>query len=117
MLRAMLRYVLGGVPRLPAPGGWLLGTVAGLALVGLNLTWEHEIWPTTPGMHKLLPGVFLGLVLALLPQLAWWGWRWLRAYAGPQWLRWLATCAYLAATTVAALLWMLALAGAAYLWG
>ena len=111
-MRAVLRYLLAGVPGPPAPGGWLLGTAAGLALVALNLAFERELWPHTPTVRQTLPVAASVLALALLPQALWWGWRWLRAYAGPWWLRWLATCAYLAATTVAAMLWLLLLVGA-----
>ena len=116
-MRAVVRYVAGGVPGPPAPGRWLVATAGLLGLVLLNLAWEHELWSTTPAMRRLLPGALLRLLLALLPQVAWWEWRWLRAYAGPWWLRWLATCAYLGATAVAGLLWVVGLAGMAYFLG
>jgi hypothetical protein len=88
---------------------WL--TLGGLAVGALNLVFLAEIWPHTPAAAVALLVLLWLLVLALLPQAAWWAWRWLRAYAGPGWVRVLATAVLLSGTCVVLVGWLAVLVG------
>ena len=82
----------------------------GLAFCALNLAFRHEIWPGTPRAETVL-GMGLRLcTLLLLPQLAWCGWRWVRAWRLPRVLRGLASAAYLAGAGIMGGLWLALLA-------
>ncbi len=91
----MRKLLLAGLWPLPPLGLRLWLTLAGLAVGVLNLVFLAEIWPHTPAAATTLLVLLWLLVLALLPQATAWAWRWLRAYAGPGWVRVLATAAFL----------------------
>jgi hypothetical protein len=107
----MRRLIFAGLWPLP-PLGLRLGlTLAGLVVGALNLVFLAEIWPHTPAAAVALLVLLWLLLLALLPQAAWWAWRWLRAYVGPSWVRVLATAAFLGGASVVLLGWLAILVG------
>lgn len=83
------RHFLPHWPEVPAR---LWGTGAGLALVGLSLLFEQEIWPNSPqaefwtwvALTLLLVAGGLQTIGVLL--------RWPMSYSGPRWLRWALEC-------------------------
>ncbi len=94
------------------PLGLRLGlTLAGLAVGVLNLVFLAEVWPHTPAAAVVLLVLLWLLVLALLPQAARWAWRGLRAYAGPGWVRVLATAVFLSGAGVVLVGWLAVLLG------
>jgi hypothetical protein len=105
----MRRLLFAGLWPLPPLG--LRLTLAGLALGVLNLVFLAEVWPHTPVAATTLLVLLWLLLLALLPQGTWWAWRWLRAYAGPGWVRVLATAACLGGAGVVLLGWLAVLVG------
>lgn len=112
----MLKQLFAGLFPLPALGNRLAFTLLAMMAGAFNLVYLQEIWPHTPAA-KLVLSVVLWLVgLALLPQLMWWSWRWLRAYTGPGWVQLLATAAYLTGACVALVAWLTLLMAAPLVW-
>lgn len=107
----MREQLLVGLWPPPAPGTRLGLTLAGLAIGALNLAFLAEIWPHTPAARPRLLALEWLLVLALVPQALWWAWRWRRAYAGPGWLRVLATAVFLSGAGATLFLWLAVLVG------
>ena len=108
----MFNRLLTGLFPLPPLGRRLVFTLLATAAVGLNLLCLPELWPHTPNACRVLAVALWLLGLALVPQLMWWVWRWLRAYTGPGWVRLLATAAYLAGACVALVGWLALLVAA-----
>jgi hypothetical protein len=107
----MRRLRFAGLLPSPPLGLRLWLTLGGLAVGALNLVFLAEIWPHTPAAAVALLVLLWLLVLALLPQAAWWAWRWLRAYAGPGWVRVLATAVFLSGACVVLVGWLAVLVG------
>ena len=95
---------------------WL--TLASLAFGVLNLAFVAELWPHTPGARPWLLGLEWLLLLTLPPQCVGWARRWLRAYAGPGWVRLLATLGFVTVACLGLVVWfvLLALPIGAWLW-
>ncbi len=103
----MFKGWLAGIGAPPPLGPRLWLTLAAGAGGAANLIFLREIWPHTPAAKAMLVPGTCATGLLLLPQLLWWAWRWLRAYAGPAWLRVLAMAVYLGGTCLALGIWLL----------
>jgi len=94
---------LPGWPVLPRQL-WL--TLTGLVFCLGNELFRKELWPHTPAAERcFLAGAWL-LLVGVVPQLLWVGWRWLLAWQGPRLLRCLATAVFLAGAGVGSVLWL-----------
>ncbi len=107
----MRKLLFAGLFPPPGLGIGLWLTLLSLLIGALNLVFLAEIWPGTPAAKSVLLTLEWLLLLALLPQVLWWVWRWLRAYTGPGWLRVLATAVFLSGACVALALWLAVLMG------
>ena len=109
----MRKLLFAGLLPPPPLGIRLRLTLLGLAIGALNLACLAEIWPHTPAAKTVFLAFEWLLLLAVLPQGLWWAWRWLRAYAGPGWLRVLATAVFLSGACVVLAVWFAVLVGGA----
>jgi hypothetical protein len=107
----MRKQLVAGLFPPPPLGTRLWLTLLGLAFGALNLAYLAEIWPHTAVAKTALLALEWLLLLAVLPQVLLWAWRWLRAYAGPVWLQVLATAVFLSGFCLAVVLWLAILTG------
>lgn len=106
-----MRRLLAGFLPSPPLGLRLWLTLVGLVVGILNLVLLAELWPHTPAAAVVVLVLVWLLMLALLPQAAEWAWRWLRTYAGPRWVRVLATALFLSGAGVVRVGWLAVLLG------
>ena len=105
----MRKLLLAGLFPLPPLGTRLWLTLGSLAIVGLNLVYEAEIWPHTLHAGGVLTALGWLLLLVLVPQALWWVWNWLRAYTGPVWVRLIAKALFMSGVCVVAAFWLIML--------
>ena len=82
-------------PPLPPVSPRLWFTAVGVGLAGLSLCFQRELWPHQPQAPLWSAALLVALLL--------WGWfqgqqlllRWVDAYAGPRWMRFLLKAAAL----------------------
>jgi hypothetical protein len=106
MIRIVLRYLLSGIPAPPAPSNYAWATLSVLLFSLVNLVFQTELWPDMPAVPRQLEIVTGLAVLIAWPQALWWGWQWLQVYAGPEWLRRLASVGYIGGALLGLLLWL-----------
>ena len=105
----MRKLLFAGLWPPPPLGTRLWLTLGSLAVVGLNLVYEAEIWPHTLHAEQVLTMLGWLLLLVVVPQALWWAWNWLRVYTGPVWMRLTAKALFMSGVCVAAAIWVLML--------
>ena len=105
----MRKLLFAGLFPPPSLGTRLWLTIGCLAVVGLNLVYKAEIWSYTPHAEQVLMMLEWLLLLAVVPQVLWWAWNWLRAYSGPGWVQLIAKAVFMSGVCVVAAIWLILL--------